>query len=199
MKAVCQGADPRLCAPGKLLVTGALGGGVGGPRQCISRAELLAFALTLRATAGRELGYITHSATCSRKALCVVKGRRRLARRHWQPGPVSTSGAKFGNWKLGGNVELPKVESHIELEKVGGWGLCHGTHACIMEADKTAGKAALQVQVGVSIAEEVKDIEQEGTDMRRRLMAAMLDSAKADERGRRWAERQGCAPRPPID
>ena len=62
-----------------------------------------------------------------------------------------------------------------------------------------AGKAALQVQVGVSIAEEVKEMEQEGTDMRRRLMAAMLDSAEADERGRRWAERQGCAPRPPID
>ena len=65
-----------------------------------------------------------------------------------------------------------------------------------MEADKVA---ALRVQVGVGIAEEVKVMEKEETDMRRRLMAAMLDSAKADERRRRWAERQECAPRPPTD
>ena len=122
-----------------------------------------------------------------------------MARRHWQSGPVSTSGAKFGNWKLGGNVELPKVETHIELEKIERRGLCRGTHACNMEAEKVAGKPALWVQAGVGIAEKVKMIEQERADMRRRLMAAMLASAEADEHGRRWAERQKCAPRPPID
>ena len=68
-----------------------------------------------------------------------------------------------------------------------------------MEADNVAGKPALRVQAGAGIAEKVKMIEQERADMRRRLMAAMLASAEADEHGRRWAERQKCAPRPPID
>ena len=95
-----------------------------GPRQGINRAELLAFAQALRATSGRELGYITDCAyTCRRLAAVDVKALAAEA----PPRPPERSSAT-GCW--GGSMELLQVESHIELEKVEGLGLCHGTHAC---------------------------------------------------------------------
>ena len=80
-----------------------------------------------------------------------------------------------------------------------GWAFATAPTPAKMETDKVAGKAAPRVQAGVGTAEEVKEMEKEEADMRRRLMAAMLASAEADELGRHWAERQECAPRPPID
>ena len=67
------------------------------------------------------------------------------------------------------------------------------------EADKVTGKAALWAQMGAGITGEGKEMERWAAGMQRRLVAAMLASAEAGERGRRWAERQECAPRPPID
>ena len=52
-----------------------------------------------------------------------------------------------------------KVESHIKLEEVEWWGLCHGTRACNTEADKVTGKAALRAQMGAGITEEGQEME----------------------------------------
>ena len=136
-------------------MAGALGGGLGGPRQGIDRAEFLAFAQALRATAGRELGFITDSTdTLSRAGGGWRKGAGSRE-------PASTSGAKFGNRLLGETVELIKVENHVDLEKAEWRGLCRGTLACNVGADKVTGKAALRVQAGAGIAGEIREMEQD--------------------------------------